>query len=233
MSGLRDAHTHQPRSTPAVVIILRTAGVLFAILGGLHIHGSTSGGTAHAIAEHSLFTAGMMLPLAAASTVLVTERSLRSRRGRAMAEHLSGFVAVWASFGMCAGAAIELLEDLVAPEIVFAGFSSAAAVWQLSERRRGAADRCGYVHVGPASGWRCDMHTIAAGSSLAIPCLRTCGPQMTAMIAAPHVLVMGALFAAYLSEWMPGANPFAASRRTRPFPVYVVIALGGVVALAA
>jgi hypothetical protein len=222
------------RRKPPPFIALRTAGVASAIVAGCHVHGSASGSAvAHAIADHGLLTAAMMLPLAGSSAVLVAERALRSRRRRAIGEHVIGFSAIWLGFGMCAGAMIALLQDFAAPEMVFAGLSGAAAVWQITARRRRAADRCGYVHVGPPSGWRCDVHTIAAGTRHAVPCLRTCGPPMAAMVAAPHPLVMFMMFAAYLWEWTPGANPFPVDRRTRPAPVYAVLALGAVAALAA
>lgn len=40
------------------------------------------------------------------------------------------------------------------------------------------------------------------------------------------------LFAAYLTEWAHGANPFASARQTRPVPAYAVVAVGAVVAAA-
>lgn len=218
---------------PSLARALRTAAIVFALVLSVHVHGPGAGeGVTHAVAENGLMTAAMMLPLAWASAALVAERSLRSRRRRAVVEHVTGFGAVWFLFGMGASAALRALHELLDPSVLFAMVAGAALGWQLSARRRVAADRCGYVHVGPPGGWRCDVHTIAAGALHAIPCLRTCGAAMAAMVAAPHPLVMAALFAAYLTEWAHGANPFASARRTRPVPAYAVVAVGAVVAAA-
>lgn len=210
---------------------LRAVGIVAAVFAAWHVHASPVGGLSpHAVAEHGLLAAAMMLPLAASSAGLVAERSLRRRRKSAVGEHLVGFAFVWAGFGMCAGIAVTTVRDLMPPQVVFACLAGIAAAWQLSDARRRAADRCGYVRLGPPAGWRCDVSTVVAGFSRAVPCLRTCALPMGAMVAAPHPLVMLLMYGAYLSEWLPGANPFGGARRRRPFPAYAAMAVGGAVA---
>lgn len=219
---------------PSLTESLRGAGVVLTIAVAWHVHRSPPGEVSiHSVAEHGAMIGAMMLPLAASSALLVAERSLRRRRRRAVAEHVGGFVLLWVAFGMCAAAGVSVLQDVVPRYVALAGLTAAAAAWQVSNRRRVTANRCGYVRAGPPTGWRSDLHTVAAGSRHALPCLRSCGAAMAAMVAAPHPLVMLAMFAAYLSEWMPGANPFGAKRSSRPAPVYAAFAAGAALAAVA
>ncbi|HYO60823.1 MAG TPA: DUF2182 domain-containing protein [Actinomycetota bacterium] len=197
----------------------------FAVVAlGWHA-GAPRGGALHHALEHGALMAAMMLPLAAPSAKVVAERSLRSRRSRTIVEHLAGFTAVWFVFGSAAALGVYELGGLVAPPWSFALVLVAAIAWQTSGSRRRFADRCGRVRVGPLRGWRCDVFTVTAGAAHAAGCLVTCGLAMTAMVAAPHVLVMAALYVAYLSEWVPGPNPFARDRVRRPVRAYAALAL--------
>ena len=209
------------REAPLWVVVAFSVVVL-----GRHIDAASDAGALHHAVEHGALMAAMMLPLAAPSAKVVAERSLRSRRGRTIVEHVAGFSAVWFVFGSGAALAVAALGRLLSPHGSFALLLTAALVWQTSHRRRRYVDRCRRVRIGPVAGWRCDLLAFTAGSTHACSCLVTCGAAMAAMAAAPHVLVTTALYAAYLSEWVPGRNPFARDRVRRPVVVYAVLAAG-------
>jgi predicted metal-binding membrane protein len=175
--------------------------------------------------------AGMMMPLAISTAHVVAERSLRSRRLRAVTEFLAGFASVWFAFGLFAIATVRVVGTLLGSSGAFGILLIVALLWQLSWRRRRYAEACGRVHVGPPTGWRSDAHTMVAGAAQALRCIKTCWASMLAMAAAPNMLLMIIVLGANLAEWAPGRNPFARVRRLRPLPVYASLVAGSLLSL--
>jgi predicted metal-binding membrane protein len=217
------------RWSPNAAVSILAIVLLAALVLHSHSLGASNASSLHAILDSAALLAAMMMPLAGSSADEVAQRSLRDRRLLAVSEHVAGFIAVWFVFGIVATTTIGLLASALRPSIVFGALITVAAAWQLSARRRRYLERCSHLRTAPPMGWRSDVDTALAGMQQAVRCVRTCWASMVAMTAASHVVVMGIMFAAYLSEWAPGPNPFTRTRRYRPVPTYIGLALGALV----
>jgi hypothetical protein len=210
---------------------LAVAAAGFAAVVALAAHGHDAkslvgGATAHTALETGLMIAAMMLPVAALTVPLVMQRSLPSRRLVAVGEHAVGFGLVWFTFGVAVAIAFGAVSGNGGLLVPFAIVATAAAGWQVSRRRSIIVRRCGRLRCSPPRGPRSDIGVAVAGADQAVWCLRTCSLSMTAMVLAPHPAVMGLLWAANLSEWAPGPNPFGRSRRIRPAIALGLLAVG-------
>lgn len=215
------------RREPATAIWAVALVLLALMLVHRHGGGSLSGPiSVHAVTEDAAMMAIMMMVLAGPSAKVVAQRSLRSRWVRSVGEHVAGFAAVWFAYGVVAAIGVRLLARAVGPTIVLVLLLAAAATWQLSAVRRRRIARCGRVRTAPPTGWRADVGTLTAGTRQAVGCVTTCWASMLAMIAAPHPVVMGTVFAASVSEWRRGPNPLGSARRRRPAAVYLALAVG-------
>jgi predicted metal-binding membrane protein len=222
---VRSSVVLRAKRAPETAISILALVLVVAMVVHTHI-GDFRGSTAHGVADEAAMMAAMMMPLAGPSASLVAQRSLRTRRVRSVGEHVAGFTALWFVYGIAAAMALRLLTLVIDPLMALALLLLAAAWWQLSAVRRRRIQRCGLVRTAPPAGWRADVGTTLGGARQAVSCVTTCWASMLAMVAAPHLVLMGTVLAANLSEWAPGPNPTSAARRRRPAAVYLLLAVG-------
>jgi hypothetical protein len=126
-------------------------------------------------------TLAMMLPMVAASIATTAERSLWSRRHRAIAGFLAGFVFCW----MLAGVAALFVPPSRGAAAV--GFAVAGA-WQLTRWKRIASAGCHRAMPLAPRGWRADRDCIRYGAVVGIWCIASCGAGMLACALTHHNL---------------------------------------------
>lgn len=187
----------------------------------------------HGSAENAAMMAAMMLPLAGPSARSVAQRSLRSRWVRSVGEHVLGFGAVWFAYGLAAAVWVRLLSAVIDGLLLLALLLTVAAAWQVCTPRRRSVERCGRLRTTRPTGWRADVGNTAVGGEQAVDCVATCWASMLAMVAAPNPIVMGTVLAANFSEWAPGPDANGVARRHRPAAVYLILAVGALLLLAA
>jgi hypothetical protein len=176
----------------------------------------------------TLMVAAMMLPVVAPQVRRVALLSVWSRRQRAAAGFVIGYVVVWLVIGM--GLVTVLVafgngQDLT-PWLAVALL--AAAGWQVSGPRRRMLRRCASTKLGAAVGLAADVDCMRAGVRSGLRCAFTCGPLMVAMALSHSLLLMAGVLAVLLSERARGANPVR--RAGRPHEALV---LGGFAVVAA
>ena len=179
----------------------------------------------------TLMVAAMMLPVVAPQVRRVALLSVWSRRHRAAAAFVVGYVVVWLVIGaalVTALAAFGSGQDLT-PWLVVALL--AAAVWQVSGPRRRMLRRCASLKLGAATGLAADLDCARAGVRSGLRCAFTCGPLMVAMALSHSLLLMAGVLAVLLSERARGANPVR--RAGRPHEALVLAGFAVVAAVAA
>ena len=127
-----------------------------------------------------LMVAAMMLPLQIDGVRLTAERSLWSRRHRAIALYLFGYLSVWALAGAllaCAFMSWEILHRIDWTAGAAIGFFVAAA-WLLSPWKPIAARMCHRTLPLSPTGWRADRDCIAYGWIAGCGCAFNCWPLM-------------------------------------------------------
>ncbi len=221
------------RQEPEIAIsTLAFVLVAFLLVHG-HVGASLQESWLHGPAEDAAMMAAMMLPLAGASARSVAQRSLRSRWARSVGEHVLGFGAVWFAYGIAAAVAVRLVSRVIDALLLLALVLTVAAAWQVSAPRRRRVERCGRLRTTPPTGWRAEVGSTVVGTQQALGCVTTCWASMLAMVAAPNPIVMGTVLAANFSEWAPGPDAIGAARRRRPAAVYLTLAVGALLLLAA
>ena len=194
---------------------------------------SASAGLAAWLAEWRhwiLMVLAMMVPVAAPHARRVAQRSLWSRRHRAMTSFLGGYLTVWFAVGVVAAAVAAWFERAdgwpAAALTLLAG-----AGWQVSPPRRRLLRRCGSLPPAVVSGWRADRDCAATGCRIGLRCAFVCAPVMLTMAVTHSLLLMAGLLAVLLSERARGPNP--QQRAGRPLEAWCLGALAGVAALVA
>lgn len=210
-------------SSPSGTISLIAGGMTIVLVLHGHARPGPDTSNVHAAVDGAMLMAAMMLPLAGPSANLVAQRSFRDRRGRAAGEHAAGYAVVWFVFGIGAGSLVGAIGLWVPDLALFTALVVLAAAWQISDRRCRLVERADPIHVGAPDGWGAHLGEVSAGATVAFLCVRRCWASMLAMVAAPHVALMGIVIAANLLEWAPGANPFPRRRRYRPLVLYFVL----------
>jgi predicted metal-binding membrane protein len=141
-----------------------------------------------------LMSIAMMLPSTTGAIRLTAARSLWRRRGRAIAEWIGAFVAVW----LFAGVAILGARDLAidggvlrpGPMPLVVGLVLAAA-WQLTPIKRLALNGCHRTRPLSPSGLRADRDCLLYGAMIGRECVVSCGPMMTVMtLCDQHQLIL-------------------------------------------
>jgi hypothetical protein len=127
-----------------------------------------------------LMVAAMMLPLKIDGVRLTAERSLWSRRHRAAAGYLTGYLSVWALAGVPLALAFEALQvssriDWTAGAAV--GFFIAAA-WLVSPWKALASRMCHRTLPLSPTGWRADRDCFGYGWIAGCGCALNCWPLM-------------------------------------------------------
>ena len=162
----------------------------------------------------TLMVAAMMLPVVAPQVRRVALLSVRSRRQRAAASFLVGYVVVWLLIGAALVTALAVFgsgQDLT-PWLVLTLL--AAAVWQVSAPRRRMLRRCASLKLGVANGFAADIGLRARRNAL--------GPSLCVHLrpldgrdgAEPQPAADGRVLAVLLNERARGANPRATGRAT-------------------
>ena len=131
-----------------------------------------------------LMAIAMMLPATTESVRLAAAFSLWRRRGRAIAEWIIAFSAVW----LVAGAAIlgarklAIHSGLLHPgRLPMAVGLLVAAIWQLTPIKRLALNGCHRTRPLAPCGLRADRDCVLYGAMIGRECLISCGPMMAAM----------------------------------------------------
>lgn len=153
-----------------------------------------------------LMVAAMMLPVVLGSARVAVARSLWSRRHRAMAWFLLGYVAVWLMTGFVVAFATTILvvSDWPQPYVGAVALVLAAA-WQQLPLRRALSLRChARIPLAP-SGWPADRDCLRYGWLIGERCLLSCWPLMLACVATRHsLLAIAALGVAAVIERYSG-----------------------------
>ncbi len=129
----------------------------------------------------------MMAPTLLGSMRVVAERSLWSRRHRAMALVLLGYAAPWIVFGLLVEASIAIAPASVTRPLL-AGSLLAAAVWQLMPLKQRSLVYCHREPILAPSGLRADWACVRYGFLLAGRCGTSCWALMITCAAAGHAL---------------------------------------------
>jgi hypothetical protein len=177
-------------AAPAWVCVAVAAAWVF-VLG----HGLAHGAHAHHVVMSSGaellgwigMVVAMMVPALPGNLRDIAQRSYRSRRQKAIALYLAGYVAVWTLAGMpvLVVRAQTWSHDLTIAAIVFA----IASLWAwVPVRARFVAACHRRIPLAP-QGWLADGSVLAQGVVTAIPCVVTCGPMMLGCALTGHRLL--------------------------------------------
>jgi predicted metal-binding membrane protein len=185
--------------TEAPLVCVSAPNALVRLDGGLET--LTRTGTIFAeFGGWLVMVAAMMFPLVLEPVRHVAFRSLRDRRGRAVAGFLVGYSAAWMAAGIVAiGLVLSTkASGLLAAELVGPAIFAAAALWQYSEIRRRALRRCHRTAPLPPRGLRADLACLRFGASHGLNCVLACGLAMFALLMLPHGLLLCGTLAALM-----------------------------------
>ena len=191
---------------------------------------------AHSAADHALIglpmllvaSVAMMLPGSLPALKHVATHSFRWRRGRALAQFLLIYLAVWVLFGALA---LTLLGQLrLSPRTELLASLAIAAGWQLTSLKRRAVRDCHRSVPLPPSGWPAVVGVCRFASVNANACVRSCWAMMLTMAVVPpaEMVVCMPLLTGMISAEKVGRRPRLATR-----VVAVGLAVGAGIALLA
>jgi predicted metal-binding membrane protein len=139
-----------------------------------------------------LMVVAMMFPLVLDSVRRTAARSLWTRRHRAIAGFLLGYLSLWAAVGV--------LASFIPAKSAAAGFAL-AAIWQLTPMKSRAVLSCHRTMPLTPTGWRADLDCIRFGWHIGGGCLISCWALMLACVLSGHALfAMVAITAAAITE---------------------------------
>jgi predicted metal-binding membrane protein len=181
----------------------------------------------------AMMALAMMLPATAAEIRITAARSLWRRRGRAIAEWIVAFGAVWVLAGIAILALRRLALDagLVRPGAIALALGLAfAAAWQLTPIKRRALNACHRTRPLAPSGPRADRDCLLYGATIGRECVVSCGPMMAAMTlgSVRGPILMVGMTAVVLAERFRHRTP----RRSSAVALAGLAALGLLAALA-
>lgn len=132
----------------------------------------------------------MMFPLVVGSIRTTADRSLWSRRHRAIAIFLAGYLATWLAAGMAVYLAVEAvdLSRPVPPSLLGAVAFAAAAAWQFAAPKWRAVRACHRSGRLAPRGWRADCDCARYGWTVGWQCVISCGPLMLAVQLTSHAV---------------------------------------------
>lgn len=162
----------------------------------------------------SLMAVAMMAPAALPASGHVAVNSLRRRRGRAVAEFLVAYLALWIAFGLLVLPAVALLPGEETDALLAAALT-VAALWELTPAKRWALNRCHRTSPLPPRGPRASLGSLRFGLLHGSACLGSCWALMLVMALAPtaRLLWCAGLGAIALSEKL-ALRPRRGARRT-------------------
>lgn len=189
----------------AWLALLTAAGsdiAVHGLSGHSHALGATSGRSGLAVlTAWAVMAVAMMVPLTLPTVRHVALSSFWSRRHRAAAAFLAGYLCVWLTAGAVLVAAVTAFASLAGETFTVMASFTAATAWQLSPRRQRALRRCARTVPLAPRGWHADRDCALFGVSVGRTCVTTCWALMVATVAAAHTLeIMGAFFALQLHE---------------------------------
>jgi predicted metal-binding membrane protein len=154
------------------------------------------------LADWTVMTVAMMLPVSLPAVRHVSFNSIRRRRWRAMALFALAFLVPWIAFGAFAIAGVAVAGRWLEPGLVIAATLLAAAIYQASEPKRRAVLTCRRVVPLPADGLRADVGVIRFGLVTSWRCMRSCWALMLLMAAVGHasLVAMVGITALVLAE---------------------------------
>ena len=175
---------------------------------------------AHSAAENALIglpmllvmSVAMMLPGSLPAVKHVATHSFRWRRGRALAQFLLIYLAVWVLFGALA---LTLLGQLrLSPRTELLASLAIAAGWQLTSLKRRAVRDCHRSVPLPPSGWPAVVGVCRFASVNANACVRSCWAMMltTAVLPPAEMVVCMPLLTGMISAEKVGRRPRLATR---------------------
>ncbi|HEY2767000.1 MAG TPA: DUF2182 domain-containing protein [Solirubrobacteraceae bacterium] len=162
----------------------------------------------------ALMSSAMMLPAALPAVRHVAVNSLCWRRGRAIAEFLAVYLAIWVAYGVLALGALAW-TGRVRSAIVLAFALAVAAAWQLTDHKLRALRACHRSSPLPPRGWRASAGVARFGLRNGGACLGSCWAIMLvgALATSGRLLWMLALTALVCAEKLSN-RPLRATRRT-------------------
>ncbi|HST62522.1 MAG TPA: DUF2182 domain-containing protein [Longimicrobium sp.] len=194
-----------------VVPAAAAAWALMAVAPHPHAghHGHAPARGPDALATVAMIVA-MMLPLAVPSIRHVAVSA--TRRYRAMACFLAGYLAVWMLAMLAITAAWTFAASLAGWTAAAVGAVTVAALWEVLPARQRHARRCERtVPITPA-GWRAHADCARYGATSGLACAGTCWALMALCVAFAHGLpVMAVLFGVQLSGRYRGLSPSLAA----------------------
>jgi hypothetical protein len=174
------------------VLIAADAGSVLPLACAMHEPMASSGAVARTVTaaavQCTLMLSAMMLPVQLENLRGVAARSFWSRRHRAMALVIVGYMAPWLVFGLTLGFAFRLQTEtkfLAHVPLVSIALLTAAA-WQLTRFKRRSLVRCDRDAILAPSGWMADASCLRHGSLLAADCGGSCWALMLVCAASEH-----------------------------------------------
>jgi hypothetical protein len=226
-TALRRRLAHRPETWVEATAVSAWLVLLIGALGATldpatagHAHHSGPGGAPAPMAPAAmstwlLMTVAMMFPVVAPQAGRIAARSLWTRRHRAMATWLTGYVALWALVGAAVIVAVAALDLAAVAAVATPAALLAAAAWHVSTPRRRALARCGSGPPIALRGWAADRDGLLVGARAGGRCVVTCGPVMVATAITHDVILMAAVTALLVSERARGPNPQQRAGRAR------------------
>jgi len=152
-----------------------------------------------------LMLVAMMGPLLVPMITYVAAGSFVDRRNRAVGLFVAGYAAVWTPVAGSGFAALSLLHafSVVFGVAAYGGLAGAvtAALWQLSNSKQRALNRCHGVRPLRASGLAADGDAFKFGLLHGSRCVRACAPTMfLTMVGAHGLITMAVVFMVLLAE---------------------------------
>jgi predicted metal-binding membrane protein len=188
MSRLRRAAWPHPEwwalALSAAAWIDLVAGSAGSPGGGHAAHGSVLTVTS----RWSIMVIAMMFPLVVGSIRTTAERSLWSRRHRAIIVFLAGYLATWLAAGVALHLAITTVDiSRWVPSSLLAAVAFAlAAAWQFGVPKWRAVRACHRAARLAPHGWRADCDCGRYGWMVGRQCVMSCGPLMLALQLTSH-----------------------------------------------
>jgi predicted metal-binding membrane protein len=128
----------------------------------------------------------MMVPLLLPTLRRVAVASLWSRRDRAMAFCLTGYLASWLVASIVIGVSIEAVHGAGGPFAPIGISAAAALAWQRTRAKRRALRGCHVTRPLSPGGWTADRDCAVLGVIVAWACIRNCWALMAVVFAFGH-----------------------------------------------
>jgi predicted metal-binding membrane protein len=135
-----------------------------------------------------VMTVAMMFPMMLDPIRITASRSLWHRRHRAIVGFLAGYLMPWMLFGIVTMVLVAVMQSQtgVGPAIAASFAFAAAALWQLTSKKRRAVIACHRTMPLAPKGWRADRDCLRYGWMIGSSCLVSCWALMLACLMSGH-----------------------------------------------